>query len=45
MQRSRILYRSNALVSRHGSSGLRRVATLLASPVDDEAMGASANRL
>jgi len=28
--------RCNALASRHGSSGLRRVASLLASPVDDE---------
>ena len=30
--------------SRHGSSGLRCVASLLASPVDDEAMGVCTNR-
>ncbi|ESW91099.1 hypothetical protein X770_10115 [Mesorhizobium sp. LSJC269B00] len=32
------LQRSVAQKSRHGSSGLRRVATLLASPVDDDGM-------
>ena len=41
-RRSRILDRGNALMSRHGSSGLRRVATLLAPPVDDEETGVPA---
>ncbi|ESW73473.1 hypothetical protein X771_01605 [Mesorhizobium sp. LSJC277A00] len=38
------LQRSVAQKSRHGSSGLRRVATLLASPVEDDGIGVSANR-
>jgi len=43
VQRSRILDRSGALESRHGSSGLRCVATLLAPPVDADLTCASTN--
>ena len=44
VKRSRILDRSDASVSRHGSSGLRRAAALLAPPVDDEPVDVSARQ-